>query len=122
MVPISQRDPDALHRWASMKESYTEMGSDAFRLDGEKYEAVRVTNNTVEVRIFRGNMREDRIRKAIECVVATLQLAKVYAKQSAYGKMVQPLPNDKTAFLSYVDEHKERYPNLYTFIHEKKVH
>jgi len=76
-----------------------------------RYCAVNVTATTVEVRIFRGNLREDRLRKNIEAVIAALE----FAKCEEYGGGNYTTPTDEQ-FAAYTREHADRFPNLAAYI------
>lgn len=74
-----------------------------------RYSAVNITSETVEVRIFRGNMREDRLRKNLEAVIAAVEWCQTATTYT--------LPTDDE-FVAYVRERAERFPNLLAFIDE----
>ncbi len=74
-----------------------------------RYTAVNVTEKTVEVRIFRGNLREARLRKNIEAVIAALEFAGTTTEFTA--------PTDEQ-FATFVRENEDRFPNLAAYIAE----
>lgn len=77
-----------------------------------RYSAVNVTRKTVEVRIFRGNLREDRLRKNLEAVIAALDFAK-----ESHGQFdLDYNPPTDESFVAYVRQHAERFQNLLTYI------
>lgn len=71
--------------------------------------AVNITEKTVEVRLFRGNTREKRIRKNIEAVIAALEFGRDTARMEA--------PTDDE-FVNYVRGQSYRFPNLVEYINE----
>jgi hypothetical protein len=72
-----------------------------------RYVACNTTSNTVEVRLFRGNLRESRLRKNIEAVIAAIEWAK---ESESYDR-----PTDEQ-FIAWVADHRERFPNLHAYI------
>ena len=72
-----------------------------------RYQAVNITDATVEVRIFRGNLREARLRKNIEAVIAALEFAR---EVDSYA-----VPTD-AEFAAFVRARAERFPNLAAYI------
>ena len=94
--------------------------------------AVNITNKTVEVRIFRGNMRNDRLRKNIESVIAAIEFTK--RRHSTFWPEVIPTSvydsaghtintnllakNVEGDFMEFVAENHETYPNLFAFLRE----
>lgn len=77
---------------------------------GDHYDALGITEHgTLELRIFRGNLRPERILKAIEFAHALVKFC-----QSASMLDVE---NPKM-FVTYVRQNKKLYPNLCAFIQE----
>ncbi len=66
---------------------------------------------TVEVRIFRGNMREDRIRKAVESVIAAIEFTRT--NTNCFG-----LFSPDQDFVKYVRDNSATYPNLNRYLTE----
>jgi hypothetical protein len=109
---ISQRDKNSLETWAALCPVATR---DFHRLGrARRYMATNFTDKTLEVRIFRGNMREERIRKCIESVVAGVE----FTRQITYRTRLSELT---AAFESYVVDHRATYPNLYNYLVEINV-
>jgi hypothetical protein len=77
---------------------------------GTRYAALNLENrHTVEVRIFRGNMREERIRKAVEAVVAAVEFTRTLTSRDFRLNLT-------VAFRDYVVRNRETYPNLHSFL------
>ncbi len=72
-----------------------------------RYSAVNITAQTVEVRIFRGNLREARLRKNIEAVIAAIEFAKEATDFTP--------PTDQN-FTDWVAARTDRFPNLNSYI------
>lgn len=72
-----------------------------------RYVAVNITDHTVEVRIFRGNLREARVRKNIEAVIAALEWSQTAEDYTT--------ATDEQ-FIAYVAEHQDKFPNLHAYI------
>lgn len=69
---------------------------------------------TVEVRIFRGNMREERIRKAVEAVIAAVEFSLAWDRREL---PIQIWHRDLDAvFCQWVKAHRQTYPNLYGYL------
>lgn len=80
-------------------------------LPNERYEAVNTEpESTIEFRIFKGNLKVDRILKCIEFTHAVC----TYAKNVGLKKL-----HDHRAFVSWVHNNKKSYPHLYSFLKEK---
>ena len=78
-----------------------------------RYSAVNVENsNTLEVRVFRGSLRKERVLSAVEFVHAAVE----------YTRDLKIVPKDKpfewTTFIGYVTKHKDIYPNMLTIVNE----
>jgi hypothetical protein len=107
---LSQRSNDQLAEWASQyKVSPGQIG-----LLLPKYRACNPTNNTVEVRIFRGNMKEERIRKAVEAVIAACE----WARGIELHQWKELKDNVDAHFLQYVRDERDTFPNLHQYIQE----
>ena len=78
-----------------------------------RYEALNLMSPcTAEVRIFRGNMRGERIRKAVEACIAGVELARTLTSKEFFCDVSR-------LFRDYVDEHRTIYPNLYAYLNTK---
>jgi hypothetical protein len=77
------------------------------RNTGDRYCAVNITAKTVEVRIFRGNLREERLRKNIEAVIAALEFSQ---------QATDYTPPTDEAFSAFVEANRARFPNLASYI------
>jgi hypothetical protein len=101
---IAQRDPS---RWAKRYEKRIVNGADA---TSDKYEALHLAGKTVEFRIFRGNLRPDRVLKNIEfCHAVTM-----YCKDASMQELGNP-----ALFVAWLAKRKASYPNLAKFLSEK---
>ena len=72
-----------------------------------RYTAVNITPHTAEVRIFRGNLKEARLRKNIEAVIAAIEWANSATDYTA--------ATDEQ-FIEWIREHQSRFPNLHSYI------
>jgi hypothetical protein len=75
-----------------------------------RYEAVNICSKTVEVRIFRGNMREDRILAAVEAVIAGVEYTKILTATLAAADMTADQID--AGFVAYVRSNAKTYQNL----------
>lgn len=112
---LSQRKDVDLNQWSRIlpvsASNFFESGAKS------RYVATNVGPHTVEVRIFRGNMREDRIRKALESVIAAVEYSK--GLPSVYYKQCQEKPATLTLdFLEYIKKNCVVYPNLHSYLVE----
>jgi hypothetical protein len=83
-------------------------GADA---TSEKYEALHLAATTVEFRIFRGNLRPDRVLKNIEfCHAVTM-----YCKDASMQDLDKP-----ALFVAWLAKRKASYPNLTKFLSERQ--
>jgi hypothetical protein len=81
--------------------------------DMNRYSAVNVQNeHTLEVRVFRGSLRKERVLSGIEFVHATTE----------YTRSLEIVPKAKpfswARFVAYVASNADMYPNLFTIINE----
>lgn len=84
--------------------------ADGRRANTSKYEAMHLTDNTVEFRIFRGNLRADRILKNIEfCHSVFGYVQTISARSGSY---------DYRPYLKFLVENAKLYPNLVAFLRE----
>lgn len=117
---LSQRQEDTINRWARIRNVNARNFSSPEREGGEsRYTATNMTSHTCEVRVFRGNMREDRIRKAVESVAAALEFSRNLTSKDFKAAVelkdpILPLRN----FIKYVDFNSKLYPNLRAFLVE----
>lgn len=81
--------------------------------DTNRYSAVNVQNeNTLEVRVFRGSLRKERVLSAIEFTHAACEYTrnmKVVPKQKPFSWL---------RFSAFVAANDDRYPNLFTIMNE----
>lgn len=101
---IAQRNPE---EWARRYAKSVKHGRDT---DSDKYEAMHLSSRTVEFRIFRGNLRPDRVLKNIEFCHAVW----AFAKDSSMKDLEIP-----TLFVTWLAKNKGTYPNLSKFLSEK---
>jgi hypothetical protein len=84
--------------------------ADGRRANTSKYEAMHLTDSTVEFRIFRGNLRADRILKNIEfCHSVFGYVQTISARSGSY---------DYRPYLKFLVENAKLYPNLVAFLRE----
>lgn len=117
---LSQRERGQLNQWAEQNYNLFLDPRIPIEIGAGRYNACITTENTIEVRIFRGNMREDRLRKAIESVVAAIALSKSLASQPV-ASIYKQNKSDAVLFTDHVLSHKEKYTNLYDFLKEKDL-
>jgi hypothetical protein len=77
-----------------------------------RYERLNITRHTLEFRIFRGNLRAERVLKNIEFAVAAI----AYCADAGIRDVSQP-----ERFLAWLGERKRDYPALVAFLREKAV-
>ncbi len=116
---LSQRQDNTLNRWARIR-SVNAFNFSAQEDDsGTRYLATNLTRATVEVRLFRGNMREDRVRKAVESVIAAVEFSRTLTSKDLRESLAQ---NDHLLFtknfLKYIENNDDTYPNLAAFLVE----
>jgi hypothetical protein len=100
---IAQRDSSG---WAALKMGKT-IGKCGTSYD--RYEAVNVCNDhTIEFRIFKGNLKRDRILKNLQFVKATID----FTRDRSY----RDLSSGK--FIEFVSTNRKAYPELHAFIKE----
>lgn len=106
MQVIAQRTSQ---RWAKVSKKEI---SDARRYSDDRYEALNLCNYaTVEVRIFRGNTRVERIMKAVEFCAAMVQ----WVKQASCSALTAE------SFIKFVSTETKEYPNLWAYMVEKNL-
>jgi hypothetical protein len=78
-----------------------------------RYAAINIENDaTLEVRVFRGSLRYERVLSAIELVHAAVE----YTRDLKMSVKHKPL--SWTRFVAYVSEHSDTYPNLFIIMNE----
>lgn len=110
---LSQRNEDGMRYCRQITTNPDTFGNN-YDAHG-RYVAVNKTAKTVEVRIFRGNLREDRIRKAVEAVIAAVEFTKELA---AAGHGVTNEADVDRLYVAWVAEHQTTYKNLYQYMVE----
>ena len=98
---IAQRNVEACH-WARFQEKKV---TDALldRNDmGGKYQAVNVTKNTVELRIFRSNLQPERVYKNLEFADAAVK----FCRQASVKEL------SAVYFVQWISKQRKEYPNL----------
>lgn len=80
---------------------------DFWHQNHNRYSAVNITGFTVEIRIFRGNLRETRLRKNLEAIIAAMEFA------GESNILIAPTDEEFTA---YCQQHRNRFPNLVAFM------
>lgn len=105
---VAQRDSA---RWAQKMDKKISDGSGGHT---GKYERLNVCDYrpTVEIRIFKGNMRADRILKNIEFCHALV----MYCRQCSIRDA-----DNSAKFKYFVSENRKDYPNLYNFLKERRA-
>ena len=107
---ISQRQRNALERWASLTCDSSLVYKAKTKHGREKYVAVNTCNpGTIEIRIFRGTLAEAGFWKDFEFCKAVFDFTKVSGI-----KEITPVK-----FMDYVTENKKMFPNLYQFLQRK---
>jgi len=104
---LSQREQSKIDQWAKQKE--VKVKTLVPRSFDTRYVAVNVTKQTVEVRIFRGNMREDRVRKAVEAVIAAVEFAGTISSKHWKRDLEE-------MFAGWVSRNGDRFPNLKRYL------
>lgn len=120
MFKLSQRKIEQVEGYARQRPAFenslntcTAGGSwSTFGHNSDRYVACNVTSHTVEVRIFRGNLRKDRIKKAIETVVAMIE----FARHRSWFELHQEQDELEKAFVAWVMRRPGQYPNLQTYL------
>ncbi len=119
---LSQREPEKLKQWAKQTQPLAEYGVTDYRTpwyswtnggSNGRYVACNITSKTVEVRIFRGNLRKDRVKKALQAVTAAVEFSR---GRSWFEN------NDQKAlereFALWVDRRPREYPQLRNYLYE----
>jgi hypothetical protein len=70
-------------------------------------------HSTIELRVFKGNMRITRVLKNIQFCYALAEFAGIPPVVNADAKMKDLSPKD---FIAFVEMHKDKYPDLHQFI------
>jgi hypothetical protein len=106
ITTIAQRTGESWARRSAKK------FTDGRELSSEHYDAMGLTGKgTCELRIFRGNLRKERVLKAIEFAHALVR----YCQASSLLDVENP-----REFVSFIRAQKHHYPNLVAFIAEKR--
>lgn len=98
---VAQRDSD---RWARRYEKSVKMGKDR---DSDKYEALHVARETIEFRIFRGNLKPERVLKNIEFCHSVV----LYCQGASMQELGTP-----NGYFKWLFKHRGTYKNLVKFL------
>ena len=101
VVKVAQRDSD---RWAERYEKKITQGKDR---NSDKYQAMHLSERTVEFRIFRGNLRPERVLKNIEFVHSVV----IYCKGASIQELDKP-----EGYYAWLFKHRGTYRNLVKFL------
>ena len=102
---VAQRSSE---RWAKILDK--KIGHCGYSPD--RYEAVNLTNdNTIEFRIFKGNLKTDRILKNLQFVHATIE----FTRTRSYRDL------SADAFKEFVSRNRKQYQQLHDFISTPQV-
>jgi hypothetical protein len=77
-----------------------------------RYERLNITPNTLEFRVFRGNLRAERVLKNLEFVVASI----AFCAESSIREVDNP-----ARFLAWLVERERDYPALAAFLRERNA-
>lgn len=109
ILKISQRKIENLKRWASIDDDNKSIVYKAkSKVDDNcrRYTALNLTYKTLEFRIFRGNLKYERLMKNLEFVKAICE----------FVHEVSMMDMTKAKFVRFVSDNRKTFPNLYTFI------
>jgi formylmethanofuran dehydrogenase subunit E len=114
ILTISQRQPEDLEYWSSLKVSDIGICKDDVENKtspfDSKYSALNITFSTLEFRLFNSNLRLDRVQKNMEFVHALYCYTGQVKRQATWK-----------GFMSWVSRHKGTVPHLYTFLLERRI-
>lgn len=97
---IAQRD-------SAFARKNAKKAADGKRLSSEKYEALHITSETIECRIFRGNLRPERVLKNIEFCHALINYCMVASVIACH---------DHADFISWLGANRGMYKHLVRFL------
>ncbi len=103
---LSQRSDDSIASWAAQRTDWEKSIHTSSPYSRTRYKATNITPRTIEVRIFRGNLREDRIRKNVESVIAAVEFARERIELAPCKE------NPDFAWMCWVHQHDQEYPYL----------
>lgn len=97
------------NRWAAMqKKTWGDCKGPEYYRSAGRYQALNLTRNTAELRLFRGTIRYDRVMKNIEVAHSLV----TWARETSAAKVA-----DWKSYVQYVTMRPE-WPTLAAFIHE----
>ena len=105
---MSQRNKERFDQWCNLSPDGTSIAYKAKNKDcPERHVAINLKNeNTIEIRIFRSNLKRERILKNIEFCFAIYN----FAKDASNMEM------SELNFIKYVSTHRKDYLNLFSFL------
>ena len=116
ILTVSQRKSDKLQMWAAIEErsdSYSLAYKAKYKTCKEKYSAINLLNDdTIEIRIFRGTLNPKSFFKNIEFTYAAYE----YTRTTQLASEIT-----EKGFIEYVKGNAEIYPNLLSFMREKRL-
>jgi hypothetical protein len=105
---VAQRTGES---YAKRYEKQITDGHDPHAAQDGRYEALNFTRRTIEFRIFRGNLRADRVLKNLEFVEASI----------LFCRDTSPERLGTADFLGWLVKRRSQYPNLFRFLVEKEM-
>lgn len=112
ILAISQRTLNKIKHWSKFEDDVSIVNKAKHKQSAEKYQAVNLRHkDTVEIRIFRGNLRKERILKNIEFVLSVFY----FTKNNGMNDI------NLRNYMVFLQKNKKEYGNLLNFITEKEI-
>jgi hypothetical protein len=92
---------------SSYAKIYKKKVTDNRKTQNSRYEALNIGQRTIEFRIFRGNLRTDRVMKNIEFCHSVV----TYCQQASIRSIEAPLD-----YITWLGKRRSTYPNLVAFL------
>jgi len=109
---LSQRKESQFTAWARLndidRKTLMRRAKDKYN-NGERYQAINLTEHTAEIRIFRGTLKEESFFKNTEFIFSLHK----YTKENNADAITV------SKYLDYIKENRNKYRNLYTWLRGK---
>lgn len=118
-MQLSQRTVDRMACWSRI---INVTAKNFHNLENEfgRYTATNLTDSTVEVRVFRGNMREDRIRKCVESVIAAVEFSRTL-RLSDYKNGLSKEADLLKRYKEWLSVNHKLFPNMCSYMVETEL-
>nr|BAR34383.1 hypothetical protein [uncultured Mediterranean phage uvMED] len=116
IAAMAQRSVGQDNQWAYLYKPDEFAKVVKYKLNSASRQAVNVTQNTVELRYFRSNLKVDRLLKNMELI----QSMYTFTSAMTYQDIAKYKNNTLKYYLLFIQAKRYAYPNLFNFLASRK--